>query len=63
MPEETKKEIDAFMTEYGELVKKHQVDFASYPMWIPDGQGGFKCIVQSTPVSTKNQPVKSFIQS
>lgn len=40
----------AFLKEYGELVQKHQFDFATYPVFIPDGQGGFKIIVQSTPI-------------
>lgn len=61
--EEEKKAIEAFLEEYGELVKKHEIDFVNYPMWQPDGQGGWKMLVQTTPVSTKNQPVKSFIQN
>lgn len=48
-----------FLSEYGELVGKHKVDFASYPVWVPDGTGGFKSIIQSTPVDIKNQPQKS----
>ncbi len=48
-----------FLKEYGELVTKHQRDFASYPVWVPDGQGGFKTIIQNTPVDIKNQPKKS----
>lgn len=48
-----------FVKEYGELVKKHQIDFASYPSFIPDGQGGFRVVVQNTPVDITNQPKKS----
>lgn len=48
-----------FVKEYGELVKKHGVDFASYPVFVPDGQGGFKVVVQNTPVDIRNQPKKS----
>lgn len=56
--------VNAFIKEYGELVQKHKVDFATYPMFIPDGQGGFKIITQSTPVDIKNQPIRSnFMQS
>jgi hypothetical protein len=36
-----------FIKEYGELVQKHQIDFATYPQWVPDGQGGFKTIIQN----------------
>lgn len=40
----------AFLKDYGELVEKHKMDFATYPVFIPDGQGGFKIVVQNTPV-------------
>lgn len=62
MNEESQKKIEAFLTDYKALVEKHHVDFANYPMFVPDGEGGFKTIVQSTPVdlSTVNQK-SSFI--
>jgi hypothetical protein len=60
MTEEERQEKGAvFLKEYGELVEKHQMDFATYPVFIPDGQGGFKIIVQSTPVDISEQPKKS----
>lgn len=49
----------AFVEEYGELVKKHKIDFATYPTFIPDGQGGFRVIVQNTPIDMTEQPQKS----
>ncbi len=55
----TQERIQGFLTGYGDLVKEHGVDFASYPVFVPDGQGGFKIIVQNTPVDIKNQPVRS----
>lgn len=51
--------VNAFVGEYGALVKKHQIDFATFPQFIPDGQGGFKVVVQNTPVDISNQPVRS----
>jgi len=57
--DDLKERSESFIKEYGELVKKHQVDFASYPMFVPDGQGGFKISVQTTPIDLKNRPVKS----
>lgn len=51
--------IKAFLEAYGELVKQHEVDFATYPVFVPDGQGGFKVIIQNTPVDMRNQPKKS----
>jgi hypothetical protein len=57
--EERVEKGSVFMKEYGELVEKHQIDFATYPVFIPDGQGGFKIVVQSTPIDISNQPKKS----
>lgn len=57
--EERIKKGEAFLKEYGELVQKHQMDFAAYPVFVPDGQGGFKIVVQSTPIDISNQPKKS----
>lgn len=54
--EERAEKGTAFMKEYGELVEKHQVDFATYPVFIPDGQGGFKIVVQSTPIDISKKP-------
>lgn len=56
-----KERAEAFMKEYGELVAKHGVDFASYPVWAPnkDLPGSFITYLQMTPVDTKNQPVAS----
>lgn len=59
MTEEQKQRVDVFYKEYGDLVIKHNVDFASYPVFVPDGEGGFKIVVQSTPVDIKDRPVKS----
>ncbi len=54
--EERKVKGEAFMKAYGELVAEHQVDFATYPVFIPDGQGGFKIVVQSTPIDISKKP-------
>lgn len=50
--EETKGRIDAFMQEYGQLIEKYKVDFIAYPVWIPDGNGAFKMVIQQQPVDT-----------
>jgi hypothetical protein len=54
--EERKVKGEAFMKAYSELVAEHQIDFATYPVFIPDGAGGFKIIVQSTPVDISKRP-------
>ncbi len=51
--------INTFVKEYGELVALHKIDFATYPVYVPDGNGGFKVVVQNTPVDITNQPTKS----
>lgn len=63
-PEEAKQEdlntrINTFISEYEALVKKHGIDFAQYPVYVPDGNGAFKTVLQNTPVDVSNQPVKS----
>jgi hypothetical protein len=49
----------AFMADYGEIVKKHGMDFASYPVYVPDGAGAFKVIIQTTPVDITASPKAS----
>lgn len=56
---EVEKRLNAFISDYKALVDKHQMDFAAFPMFIPDGQGGFKVIVQQRPVDITNQPKAS----
>lgn len=57
---EEKDRIAAFTKDYGKLVEKHKIDFANFPMFVPDGTpGGFRVIVQSMPVDITQQAVKS----
>ncbi len=51
--------VQEFIKDYGDLVQKHKIDFATYPMFTPDGQGSFKIITQTTPVDIGNQPIRS----
>lgn len=50
---------NAFIKAYGELVAEHKMDFATYPVFMPDGSGGFKVTIQNSPVDVSNAPVKS----
>lgn len=63
LTEEQKKRGEDFMKEYGELVKKHNYDFAAYPVFVPDGQQGFKVVIQQTPIDISNLPQKSPIMA
>jgi len=55
----TQSRVDAFLSEYSELVKKHDIDFINYPMFQPDGQGNWKIVINTQPVDTRSQPRKS----
>ena len=56
--------LEKFVAEYGELVKKHNVDFISYPVFVPSENGEFKVRVVTQPVSTdQNKTVKDFISN
>ena len=59
---EKNNKIKKFIEAYGELVKKHGVDFAQYPMWIPDEKGGFRLIIQNTPVDLDEAKKGGFIK-
>ncbi len=59
-PSESQARIDAFMSEYGELVAKHKVDFIQYPVWVPAGAGNkWEMVLQIKPIDTTTLPVKS----
>jgi hypothetical protein len=59
VPDELQARIGTFLEGYKKLIDETKVDLASYPVWIPDAQGAFKCVVQSTPVDITNQGIKS----
>lgn len=50
MVKTTQEIAEDFIKEYGALVAKYNMDFAHYPVFIPDEQGFFKLKLQSTPV-------------
>ena len=50
MKNETNPKIQEFLEKYKALVDEMQIDFATYPVFTPDGQGGFKVIIQNTPI-------------
>ena len=58
--------IQKFLEEYGKLVEKHHVDFANYPMFVPDEKGTFKIVIQSTPIDLddvqKQKEAQDFIK-
>jgi hypothetical protein len=53
--EEQQKQINDFIKAYGELVKLHKVDFLSYPMFQPDGNGNWTVVVQTQAVLSKEE--------
>lgn len=52
--QEVNEQKEAFLKEYGELVKKHQIDFATYPQYVPSAtQGMWETRVITVPISIK----------
>lgn len=63
--ENTKEQrIKDFMKAYEELTKKYEIDFTSYPLFIPNGSdGSFKVVVQTSPLDLQELKKKDeFIQ-
>lgn len=44
------KKLEDFVEAYGELVKKHGVDFVAVPHFVPGEDGTFKVICRNTPI-------------
>lgn len=60
----TPTKIEKFVEEYGKLVQKHGVDYATFPQFIPDGKGGFQIVCQTVPVDLEEHAEakrKSFV--
>ena len=56
---EFEKRAEVFLKEYGELVAKHKIDIAAYPVYMPNEQGQFMTVIQQSTVDTSNQPYRS----
>ena len=57
--EDIKERTRKFIEDYGELVKKYKMDFASYPAFQPDGKGAFNVVIQSVPMDVSQRPEPS----
>ena len=52
--EDFQSRVDAFLKEYVELTKKYEIDYASYPVYVPDGnKGKFDTLIQTVPVDMR----------
>lgn len=60
--EAEKSKVENFLEEYGILVEKYQVDLASYPLFVPDGDGSFKIICQTIPVDLEARKAEAVKQ-
>lgn len=45
--EDIKKRQEEFMQKYQALVEELQVDFAQFPMYIPNGRGAFLTVIHA----------------
>lgn len=50
-------------TEYRSKMNELQCDMYSYPLYVPDGQGSFKVVIQTDVVDISNSPMKSPFQT
>lgn len=53
------KRSEEFLKEYGGLVQKHKIDIAAYPVYMPDGKGGFITTIQQSTLDVTNAPYRS----
>lgn len=51
--------IDDFVKEYGQLREKHQMDFFTQPIYVPDEQGGFRLTLSHQVVDLTQLPTPS----
>lgn len=49
------KKIQDFMAAYGELTKKHGVDFIAIPEYVPNQRGTFELTIRTIPVETQEK--------
>ena len=56
---EFEKRANLFLKEYGELVQKHKVDIAAYPVYMPNEKGQFMTVIQQSTVDTSKKPYRS----
>ncbi len=57
--EDINKRIEEFKKEYAILMDKYQVDFVSYPMYVPTERGTFETFQAVTIADKKYAPVPS----
>ena len=55
MQNKSEEKINKFMKKYEALTKECGVDIVSFPVWIPDGNGGFKMTIQAQPIDLDEQ--------
>jgi hypothetical protein len=47
--------VKNFIDGYRKLVTEHNIDLMHHPVFVPDGQGGFRVVIQSMPVDITPQ--------
>lgn len=53
---EFQQRAEAFLADYGKLVEQHKIDIAAYPVYMPDGKGGFTTVIQQSTVDITDRP-------
>lgn len=59
--EERKKSFQEWLTggAYKSKMDELKCDLYSYPVYVPDGQGGYKTVIQTEVVDIADQPIRS----
>lgn len=55
MTQQPSKKVAEFMAAYGELTRKHGVDFIAIPEYIPNEKGTFELTIRTIPVETEQK--------
>ena len=54
-----KERREKFLKAYGKLREEYQIDFASFPVWVPNDRGSFETVMNTDAVDLKYRSVKS----
>ena len=55
--------LEFLKTVYREKMVELQCDMMSVPLYVPDGQGGFRVVIDTSVVDISNSPMKSPFQT
>ncbi len=57
--DEFEKKKAEFLEKYKALIDEYQLDFASFPVLVPNAQGVFEIRINTDVIDTAHRPIKS----